>query len=108
MAANAHAVARLVAVEGPLKGNSFTLLSGQNSVGRDAQVMPGNQILLAGDDTVSRVHATIQCDNGRCTVYDQGSVNGLFLNGARVLDERDLMSDDLLRMGDTTLRFEKL
>jgi hypothetical protein len=106
--ANAPAIARLVAVEGPLTGNTFTLLSGQNSLGRDAQVMTGNQILLAGDDAVSRVHATILCDKGRCTVYDQGSVNGLFLNGARVLDERDLMSDDLLRMGDTILRYEKL
>jgi hypothetical protein len=101
-------LARLVALQGTLMGRTFSLQTGLNSLGRDARLLSGNRILLAGDDSVSRLHATIECNGERCTIHDADSANGIFLNGARVLDARDLMNDDDLKIGDTIFRYERL
>lgn len=51
------------------------LRSGENSVGRE-----GTDVLL-GDPTVSRRHALVILDGGKCWVQDLGSTNGTSVNG---------------------------
>ncbi|MBC7250833.1 MAG: FHA domain-containing protein [Anaerolineae bacterium] len=44
-----------------------------------------------GWDTVSRVHATIERDGARYVIVDQGSLNGVYVNGRRT--GRNLLRD---------------
>ena len=44
-----------------------------------------------GWDTVSRVHATIERDGARYIIVDQGSLNGVYVNGRRT--GRNLLKD---------------
>jgi len=44
-----------------------------------------------GWDTVSRVHATIERDGARYVIVDQGSLNGVYVNGRRT--GRNLLKD---------------
>jgi serine/threonine protein kinase len=60
-------------------GQSYELKPGSLTLGRakscDIQV---------NDPQVSRQHATLEFDGQNCTVYDEGSANGTFVNGQRV------------------------
>lgn len=100
-------VARLVAIEGPLKGQVFMLADGANAAGGDAGALDGNKIHLPGDDQVARLHAIFMCAGNRCTVSDMASATGVYLNGGRVLDERDLMNGDQLKIGGTTFLYQR-
>lgn len=60
-------------------------------------------VLLSGG--VSRRHAVVRRDSGRCTVTDE-SANGTYLNGTRVASRQELASGDVLRVGDDAFRYE--
>lgn len=55
---------------------------------------------------VSRQHARIFVDNGRCFVEDLGSSNGVIVDGQRVLKQRDLGSASQIKIGDFYLYLE--
>jgi len=55
---------------------------------------------------VSRQHARIFVDNGRCFVEDMGSSNGVIVDGQRVLKQRDLGSASQIKIGDFYLYLE--
>ena len=58
------------------------------------------------DPKVSRHHLQIvQHDNGSYTLSDFGSTNGTYVNGQRVYGEIILSPNDIVRIGDTTLRW---
>jgi len=66
----------LVDAEDP--DRQYALDEGENSVGRkDADI-------LLTVPTVSRSHAKLIVDGGRCSVVDVGSANGTFVNGQRI------------------------
>lgn len=65
----------------------------------------GNDILITGDRTVSRLHAVLERFPGGWCVRDLGSRNGTFVNGVRVLADQVLRSEDELRVGETRMRF---
>jgi sigma-B regulation protein RsbU (phosphoserine phosphatase) len=71
----------------PLIAKSFSL-------GRD----PSNNIAF-DDAAVSRFHARIVPTAGGHAVIDEQSRHGVFINGARVADERDLSDGDEIRLG---------
>jgi len=79
---------RLVAIDGPLKGSTFSIPSGGLSIGRKTD----NTLALA-DPSVSRHHCAIRCHAGQFWLADLDSQNGTFLNGVpmkeRVLDHGD-------------------
>lgn len=56
------------------------------------------------DKAVSRVHFQIENRNGQVWVIDQGSSGGTLVNGRKVM-EQQLKSGDIIRAGDTQLRF---
>ena len=57
------------------------------------------------DLRVSRVHCQIECRGGNVVVKDLNSVGGTFVND-RAITEHRLQSGDIIRLGETKLRFE--
>jgi hypothetical protein len=67
---------------------------------------PGNDIALAHDPRVSRVHAVLERVGGDWTIVDDGfSSNGSFVNDRRVSGRERLRDGDLLRLGGTRFQF---
>lgn len=68
------------------------------TVGRSSS----NDVALAADDQVSRVHAEVQLVGQAWTLVDEGfSRNGSFVNGLRLAGRRRLADGDSLRFGRT-------
>jgi pSer/pThr/pTyr-binding forkhead associated (FHA) protein len=72
------------------------------TVGRGAQ----NDLTLADDDFASARHARIEPRRDGVWVEDIGSTNGTYVNGVRLTHEQRLAPGDLIRVGETDLRFE--
>lgn len=62
-----------------------------------------NDIVLAEDTQVSRVHAVLEPLAGGWSVRDVGSSNGTFLNGKRLAGEMRLGPGDEVRVGRTRI-----
>jgi pSer/pThr/pTyr-binding forkhead associated (FHA) protein len=95
---------RLVVVSSPsLKpGEGRMLNSTPLTVGRGSQ----NDLALDGDDYASAKHARIEPRRDGVWVEDIGSTNGTFLNGIKLTRARKLTPGDVVRVGETELRFE--
>jgi pSer/pThr/pTyr-binding forkhead associated (FHA) protein len=65
-----------------------------------------NDVVLAWDPEVSRLHARLEHFAGDWTILDDGlSTNGSFVNGERLVGQRRLHDRDTLRFGSTTVVF---
>lgn len=94
-----RAVPHLLFVSGPRAGERIPLRHGF-LIGK----APGCDLLL-DDSYASSHHAQIGMDHaGACRLYDRGSTNGTYLNGARVTDAA-LEHGASIRVGSTELRF---
>lgn len=89
----------LIVRRGPAAGTKFTLDDDKVTVGRH----PHSHIFL-NDITVSRRHAELRRTTGTYLVADLGSLNGTYVNRARV-DQSDLASGDELQIGKFRLLF---
>lgn len=98
---SAPSAPRLVGVQGAYSGHIFELESGSTVIGREA----GNEIALTNDSTASRRHATITSSNGDFIIRDEGSSNGIFVNGAKITQQK-LTPGDEIQIGGTKFRFE--
>ena len=91
-------MAFLVVIDGdhrrqiPLEGTSTT-------VGRAADC----EVVLPGDETVSRQHARLERGADGWTVTDLGSRNGTFVNGRRIDDSTPVADDDRVLLGSYVL-----
>ncbi len=96
---------RLVVVKSPEldEGTDFQLDSAQLTIGRGGQ----NDIALSRDEYASARHARFEPRQDGVWVQDLGSTNGTFLNGTRLERPRRLTNGDIVRVGDTDLRFER-
>lgn len=95
---------RLVASVGVYSGSIFPLaFNGTGiTIGRD----PTNTISLNNDTTVSRRHASFSYENGTYLIIDEGSSNGIYVNGVRVSGSQPLRPGDEVQIGNTRFRFE--
>lgn len=93
-----HEVARLIFRDQQVT-HQVPLREQEVEIGRDSAC----QICLS-DHLVSSRHAVIQRDNSNFIARDLGSRNGLIVNGIQV-PEATLSHGDLIRVGETTLRF---
>ena len=59
--------------------------------------------LVFADDSVSRHHAVLHVRDGAWFVRDQGSLNGTWVNGRRVM-EAEVRPGDELRLGELAMR----
>ena len=72
-------------------------------VGREAE----NDLPLVRDEFSSGRHARIEPRRDGVWVEDVGSTNGTYVNGVRLTAPRKLSSGDVIRVGETDLRFER-
>lgn len=72
------------------------------SFGRD----PGNTVILDNDTTVSRRHAAIRAEAGGYIVSDEGSSNGVYVNGVKISGPQQVRPGDEIQIGNTRFRFE--
>lgn len=63
----------------------------------------GHNTIALPDPRVSGVHAVLQHTESGWWIEDLGSTNGTWLNGKRI-NASILLPDDVLRLGDSTLR----
>jgi hypothetical protein len=101
----AAAAQKLVVVSSPAleAGDAYTIDSATISVGRGAN----NDITVPSDEYASTRHARFEPRRDGIYVEDVGSTNGTFVNGIRLTRERRLVPGDLVRIGETDLRFEQ-
>jgi pSer/pThr/pTyr-binding forkhead associated (FHA) protein len=90
----------LVAVEGPLASQRFAVPSQGLTIGRN----PDNDVVLAGEFTVSRHHAVITLEEGKYVLYDRDSANGTWVNEERVF-RHTLASGDRIQIWQSKFAF---
>ena len=83
-------------------GEDFALNSSQVTIGRGLR----NDIAIASDEYASARHARFEPRQDGVWVQDLGSTNGTYLNGTRLEQPRRLTPGDVIRVGETDLRFE--
>ncbi|MBI4613952.1 MAG: protein kinase [Planctomycetes bacterium] len=92
----------LAVVRGPLAGRSFALAEHDTFlIGRSKDA----HLRLRDDSAISRHHCIIEFAPPRCQLRDLRSMNGTFVNGARVEGAR-LGHGDEVRIGETTIRVD--
>ncbi|MGB2954216.1 MAG: FHA domain-containing protein [Gaiellaceae bacterium] len=96
---------RLVVLTSPAleEGNEWRLDAVPVTAGRG----PQNDIQLEDDQFTSAQHARIEPRLDGVWVEDVGSTNGTYLNGIRLTRPRKLAAGDVVRIGETELRFEQ-
>jgi len=86
-----HAVSAFVL---KLNDSDIRLLPGHWRIGRD----PVCEIRL-NDESVSRRHASLRVDDAKVELTDQGSRNGVRVNGERIFGRVDLSPGDTIQVG---------
>jgi hypothetical protein len=96
---------RLVVLKSPTlpQGEEHVLDSAPLTIGRAAE----NHIELRGDDFASARHARFEPRRDGVWLVDTGSTNGTYVNGVRMQRPRKLTGGDVVRVGETDLRFEQ-
>jgi Inner membrane component of T3SS, cytoplasmic domain len=103
-AAPPRSAGRLVVLNSPAldENTEFELNSTGITIGRGAQ----NDVVLDEDEFASASHARVEPRRDGVWLEDIGSTNGTFVNGVRISRARKLTPGDLVRVGETDLRFE--
>ncbi len=83
-------------------GEVFELTAVPLTIGR----APQNDVSLDGDEFASARHVRVEPKRDGVWVHDLGSTNGTFVNGSRLERPRRLVPGDVIRVGDTELRYE--
>jgi predicted component of type VI protein secretion system len=92
----------LVGTVGAVTGQSYAVApTGRTTIGR----LDDCNIVISGDETVSRHHAYIEAASGSYVLSDDSSTNGTFVNGARIT-QQTLAAGDVVTLGAQSLRFD--
>jgi Nif-specific regulatory protein len=92
--------ARLIALTGPLEGETFPVLDGEFTIGRD----PDNALCVSADDRVSRRHAVIHAQDQQCTIRDLSDRSRTYVN-QRAVSTHLLEHGDEIRVGRSAFVF---
>ena len=95
----------LVVLKSPAleQGTRFELDSAALTIGRGGQ----NDVPLEEDEFTSARHARFEPRRDGVWVQDRGSTNGTFVNGTQIDRPRRLAPGDVVRVGETDLRYER-
>ena len=101
----ARQLGKLVVVESAAleEGDVYAIDSTALTIGRGRD----NDLPVPGDEYASAHHARFEPRRDGVYVEDIGSTNGTFVNGIRLTGDRRLAPGDLVRVGETDLRFER-
>ncbi len=85
---------KLIVVGGKNAGREIPVVGSEFWIGRgeDCQLRPAS-------DRISRHHCAIVIEPGRVLARDKGSTNGTQVNGEKLVGERELKNDDVLKIG---------
>ncbi|MBM7869432.1 hypothetical protein JOC70_000901 [Clostridium pascui] len=93
-------IAFLVQLNGVKRGTNYEIKPGESHIGRSDE----NDIILE-DMYVSGNHAIIKQQEDKMYIYDLGSKNGVFVNGDKIEESKELNNNDTIIIGETKLRF---
>ncbi|MBE6068707.1 MAG: FHA domain-containing protein [Clostridium lundense] len=93
-------IAFLVQLNGVKRGTNYEIKPGESHIGRSDE----NDIILE-DMYVSGNHAIIKQQEDKMYIYDLGSKNGVFVNGEKIEESKELNNNDTIIIGETKLRF---
>lgn len=94
----------VVVLEGNDKGRDFRVRDGQNSLGSD----PSCSIVIS-HPTISGKHASLRAQDGKFFLTDLDSTNGTYLNrDEKRIAREEIKDNDLIRLGEVTLKFKCL
>jgi pSer/pThr/pTyr-binding forkhead associated (FHA) protein len=95
----------LVVLKSPAlaEGERRGLDSAPLTIGRSSE----NDLHLDEDEFASSRHARVEPRRDGVWLEDIGSTNGTFLNGVQLKQPRRLSPGDVIRVGETDLRFEQ-
>jgi len=95
---------KIVVVKSPAltEGDEWELDSSSLTLGRSSQ----NDIQLQRDEYASSSHARFEPRRDGVWLEDIGSTNGTYLNGIRLTRPKRLSPGDIVRIGETELRYE--
>jgi hypothetical protein len=101
----ARELGRLVVLHSPVLdlGALYPLGGTALTVGRRTD----NDLVIVDDEYVSSHHARFEPRRDGVYLDDAGSTNGTFVNGERLSRSRQLTPGDVVRIGETELRFER-
>jgi hypothetical protein len=101
----AKELGRVIVLQSPAleQGAVYSIDQSALTIGRGL----GNDLLIDGDEYASSRHARFEPRRDGVYVEDAGSTNGTFVNGIRLARERRLKPGDVVRVGETDLRFEQ-
>ena len=96
---------RLIVLKSPAipEGTTFELDATALTIGRGGQ----NDVPIEEDEFASARHARFEPRRDGVWVQDRGSTNGTFVNGAQLDRPRRLTEGDVVRVGETDLRYER-
>jgi hypothetical protein len=105
VASHAVPLGRLVVVHSAVldEGEEFELEESPLTIGRAGQ----NDVSIDGDEFASARHSRVEARRDGVWVHDLGSTNGTHVNGVRIDRPRKLVAGDVVRVGETELRFEQ-
>ena len=83
-------------------GEEFGLDARPLTLGRG----PQNDVSIDGDEFASARHVRVEPRRDGVWVSDVGSTNGTYVNGVRIDRPRKLAHGDVVRVGETELRFD--
>ena len=95
---------KIVVVKSPAfsEGEAWELDASPLTFGRSSQ----NDVDLNRDEYASSRHARLEPRRDGVWLEDIGSTNGTYLNGIRLTRPKRLASGDIVRIGETELRYE--
>jgi pSer/pThr/pTyr-binding forkhead associated (FHA) protein len=100
----AQVVGWFVALTGQQKGEDFRIREGPNTIGS----APDADVVLH-DTAISGKHASLRYKDQKFTITDLDSTNGTFLNDrADPIAREELKDNDIVRIGEVTLKFKSL
>lgn len=95
--ASAFETSEQVMLSSKASGQEYYLHDGDNSIGREMA-----DVTLS-DPTVSRKHARIIVEGGRCLIEDLGSTNGTMVKGAKISSVTEIYDGDEIAFGSVVL-----
>lgn len=102
---NRYVVGWLVGLSGSSRGESFTIRNGRNIVGRDKR-----SDIVINDDQASSHHADLvyRPEERRFILMDHNSTNGTYVNEMEIEPRRNLVENDVIRIGAQRFLFVPL